>query len=230
VAGVFITATGTDAGKTYVAAHVIRYLRRRGRAVSAIKPVITGYTAETASSSDCATLLDALGQPVSQAALDAVSPWRYRAPLAPVSAAALENKSVDFEALAAFTVGAVRNSPAAFTVVEGLGGVMVPFDAEHTVLDLLSVCALPAVVVTGTYLGALSHTLTALEVLAARGVTVDCVVVNASDGSTVTPEQTAEALMPFVTKRGARLVRLRRDPTASEIEAMCAAILHEPHR
>jgi dethiobiotin synthetase len=226
VPGVFITATGTDAGKTYVAAHVIRYLRRHGHTVRALKPVITGYTTGTAASSDCATLLDALGRPVCRETLDGISPWRYRAALAPVTAAALENRNIDFEAIAAFTVGALRSSPAAFTVIEGLGGVMVPFDGEHTVLDLLSRCAVPAVVVTGTYLGALSHTLTALDVLAARGVAIASVIVNASAAATVTLEQTAAALAPFVSKFGTRLVRLRRDPTAAEIETMCAAILH----
>jgi dethiobiotin synthetase len=223
--GVFVTGSGTDVGKTYVAAGFIRHLRRLGRTVRAFKPVITGYRIEMLAQSDCAALLAALGEPLSPQNVEAISPWRYRAALGPSSAAALEGKRVDFEAIAAFTIKALRAAPADFTIVEGLGGVMVPFDDEHTVLDLIALAAVPAIVVGGTYLGALSHTLSALEVVVARGIPIPAIVVNESSTSTVTLEQTASALTPFAKRLGSRLIPLRRNPNPDELETVCEAVL-----
>jgi dethiobiotin synthetase len=223
--GVFITGSGTDVGKTFVAAALIRHLRCIGRTVRAFKPVITGYRIETLAQSDCAALLDALGEPLWPQNVEAISPWRYRAAVGPSSAAALEGKRVDFEALAAFTLKAFQTAMADFTIAEGLGGVMVPFDAENTVLDLIALAAVPVIVVSGTYLGSLSHTLCALEVVAARGIPIAAIVVNESSTSTVTLEQTASALTPFAARRGTRLVPLRRDPNPGELETACQAVL-----
>jgi dethiobiotin synthetase len=222
---VFITGTGTDVGKTYVAVQLIRHLRRQRQTVHAFKPVVTGYTPDTMAASDCAALLAALDEPITDEAVNAISPWRYRAALGPGTAAMLEGRNVHFSAIAAFTLEVLQASVADFTIVEGLGGVMVPFDDEHTLLDLLAVAAVPAVVVAGTYLGSLSHTLTALDALAARGISIASLVVNESSGSAVTLEQTACALKPFVRKLGSTLVKLRREPAPSDIATMCEAVI-----
>lgn len=227
--GVFVTGTGTDIGKTYIAVGLIRSLRARERAVRAFKPIVTGYTAAAAHTSDCGALLEALGEQISPQAIAAVSPWRYAAPLAPGTAAALEGRRLDFTAVAGFAAGLRHASPGTFTVVEGLGGVMVPLDDEHTLLDLISVAALPALLVAGTYLGALSHTLTAVEALVSRGIPLAAVVINESGGSTVTLDQTAQALEPFVTKRGSQIVRMRRNADAASFAAIAAALLSALH-
>jgi len=221
----FVTATGTGIGKTYVAAHLIRYLRRLGRPVRAFKPVVTGCTTQTLAASDSALLLAALDEPLSAERLDAISPWRYRAALGPIAAAALEGRSIDFNAIAAFIGDAFRAAPAEWTVVEGLGGIMVPFDEEHTLLDLLMQASVPAVVVCGTYLGALSHALTALDVLRARSITIATVVLNESGAGSVSLDDTAAALAPFVQRAESRLISLRRDPSPDELDAMCEAVL-----
>jgi dethiobiotin synthetase len=225
VPGLFVTATGTGIGKTYVAARLVEHLRRRGNEVRAFKPVVTGYAEHTIDESDSAVLLAALGEPASPDRIGIVSPWRYRAPLGPIAAAAAEGRRIDFGAIASFVVEVFRASGTAFTVVEGLGGVMVPFDEEHTLLDLLTRAAVPAIVVTGTYLGSLSHTLSALEVLRARSVQVAGVVVNESFASAITVDATAAALAPFVKRSGSRVVGLRHDPTPGELAAMCEAVL-----
>ena len=55
-------------------------------------------------------------------------------------------------------------------IIEGAGGVMTPIDNAHTNLDLIVLLGHPVILVTGTYLGAISHTLTALFVLHATGM------------------------------------------------------------
>jgi dethiobiotin synthetase len=79
-------------------------------------------------------------------------------------------------------------------LVEGAGGVMAPLSDDRTMLDWMIDLGLPAILVTGSYLGTLSHTLTALEVLAARRVPVALVVMNETAGSTVPLAENAAAL------------------------------------
>jgi dethiobiotin synthetase len=108
-----------------------------------------------------------------------MSPWRFRAPLSPDMAAAREGRAIEFERLVAFSRAAVAADSAPL-FIEGVGGVMVPLTDRHTVLDWMAAVAIPAIVVTGTYLGTISHTLTALEVLQRRSIAVKLVVVNES--------------------------------------------------
>ena len=162
---VFVTASGTEIGKTFVACALIHQLRRGGRSVSALKPVATGISPETVSDSDSALLLQALGVPAADDAVAAITPWRFPEPLSPDMAAARAHASIPFDELVAFCQ-ADRGTDV--TLIEGIGGVMVPLDRRHTVLDWIAALGAPALLVTGSYLGTLSHTLTAVGMLRAR--------------------------------------------------------------
>lgn len=189
----FITGTGTDIGKTWLACALLRHWRAEGRRVAAFKPVLSGFDPAHAEASDAGALLAALGREAGTAELDAIAPWRFAAPLAPDMAAALEGRIVDFDEMVAFT----RRSAAAdsgSTLIEGVGGVMVPLDDRHTVRDWIAASGLPCVLVTGSYLGSLSHALTALEALARVGAGVTAIAVNETPDSTVALESTLESL------------------------------------
>ncbi|WP_020176492.1 dethiobiotin synthase [Methyloferula stellata] len=194
--GVFITATGTDAGKTFVTAGLIRALRAGGQKVSALKPVASGFDETDPKGSDPAVLLEALGREVSPAELDAISPWRFKAPLSPDMAARKEGRSIDVEKLAAFCQAAIAGNDG-LVLIEGVGGIMVPLDTRFTVLDWMQRLALPIILVGGTYLGAVSHCLSALETLKTRNLLPRMIVINESEGSTVTMDDTLETLSHF---------------------------------
>ncbi|MEJ0028133.1 MAG: dethiobiotin synthase [Rhizomicrobium sp.] len=192
----FVTATGTDIGKTFVTAGLIRHLRRLGKPVAALKPLVSGYDEASAAASDPGVLLGALGEAATPEAVARLAPWRFAAPLSPDMAAAREGRGIDFAAL----VGFCRDAAAARTgtlFIEGVGGIMVPLDGTHTVLDWLAALGLPLIVVAGSYLGTLSHTLTALRVVAAAKLDIAALVVNESADSTVLLEETAAALARF---------------------------------
>lgn len=189
----FMTATGTDIGKTYLACCLIRAWRGQGLKVDAFKPVLSGFDAAKAAESDAGQLLSALGRPVTAESLDAISPWRYAAPLAPDAAAAKEGKRVEYEAVLAASQRFLQAGHDA-ALIEGAGGVMAPLSDDRTMLDWIADLRLPAILVAGSYLGTLSHTLTALEVLAARRVPVALVVMNETPGSTVPLAENAAAL------------------------------------
>ena len=54
---IFVTATGTDVGKTFVTAALIRHFRSAGRTVEAIKPVASGFDPSAIQTSDPGLLL-----------------------------------------------------------------------------------------------------------------------------------------------------------------------------
>ncbi|MCC6889893.1 MAG: dethiobiotin synthase [Hyphomicrobiales bacterium] len=178
MAGVFVTGTGTDVGKTFVTAALVRHLRARGRAVDACKPVISGFDPANAAGSDSGILLAALGRPLVPAEFERISPWRFATPLSPDLAALAEGRKIVFADLVAFSQMAAEKTGT--MLIEGVGGVMVPLDRSRTVLDWMTVLRLPVLVVAGSYLGTISHTLTALHVLAGRNLDIAGVIVSES--------------------------------------------------
>jgi dethiobiotin synthetase len=199
VSALFVTATGTDVGKTYVAVELITALRAARRVVRALKPIASGFDPAAPESSDSGKLLSALGLPVSPAALDEVTPWRFAAPLSPDMAAAREGRVIDWSSLVSFCRRAIDEAGSdGVTFIEGVGGLMVPIDDRHTVLDLIAALGIPSLLVAGSYLGTLSHTLTAAGMLANRGCQIAAIVIDESASQPVEPHETAAALARFV--------------------------------
>ncbi len=192
----FVTATGTDVGKTFVARGMIRQLRARGLAVDALKPVITGYDPQTAHLSDTGRLLAALGRALTPRQINQVSPIRLRESLSPDQAARIEGRPIDFKALNTFCRTAISRHKGAL-LIEGIGGIMVPLDDRHTVLDWMIEIDVPAILVTGSYAGTVSHTLTALDVLERNAIKIAAVVVNESPGSAAPLDDTADTIRRF---------------------------------
>lgn len=196
MSAIFITGTGTDVGKTFVASSLIRLFRRMGRAVDAIKPVVSGFDPQTADVSDPGILLDALGRPVSMEEIERISPWRFREPLSPDLAAAIEGRRIDVGQVIAYCQEAVANRRDVL-LIEGAGGIMVPLDGQRTILDVMMALRLPLVLVTGSYLGSISHTLTALDSLFVREMNVLAVIVSETPDSTVPLKETVAAISRF---------------------------------
>lgn len=195
----FITAIGTDIGKTWLTAGLLAACRARGAPVRALKPVMSGYDPARHEDSDIAKV--GAGR----------TAWVYAAPLSPDLAAAKEGKAIDFDALLSWCRGEIDRNDG-LLLIEGVGGAMVPLTVRHTVRDWIAALGVPTLLVCGSYLGALSHTLTALAALREAGVVPVIIVVNESAGSTVSLEDTLASLAPHVG--GIPLVALRRDDTA----------------
>ncbi len=193
---VFVTSSGTDIGKTFVTAGLVRHLRRAGRAVSAIKPIVSGFDPDATAGSDPGILLEALGRPVTPEEIARISPWRFQAALSPDLAAEREGRAVDFKAVVDFSQRAVAAAGGTL-LIEGTGGVMVPLDSRHTVLDWMTALRLPLILVVGSYLGSMSHTLTALHVVAQRNLSVAAIVVSETPASPVPLDETTATIARF---------------------------------
>lgn len=193
MSALFITATGTDVGKTYIACALIRALRAAGRPVRAFKPVVSGFDPVDADASDPGRLRAALGD--GAPSLEDIAPLRFAAPLSPPLAARLEGVHLELDRLEALCRAQMTGD--GLLLIEGAGGVMSPLTDEATNLDLIARLGVRVILVCGSYLGTISHTLTALEVLKARGVTIAAIVMSESEGAPDLAE-TAASLAAFI--------------------------------
>ncbi|MDH3239939.1 MAG: dethiobiotin synthase [Alphaproteobacteria bacterium] len=194
--GLFITGAGTEVGKTLIACALAHHLRTAKRPVKVLKPIISGFDPDLAETSDTALLLRAAGVKVTKAAIAEASPWRYAEPISPNMAAARTGTPIDMDAVMNHCRAALSDD--ALTLIEGVGGVMAPLTDEATVLDWMAALGLPAVVVGGSYLGAMSHTLTAVSVLIERAVPIRAVVVSESRDQPVPLAETASTIAGFM--------------------------------
>ena len=221
----FVTSTGTDIGKTFVTAGLVRHFKRSHRSVRALKPIVSGFDIAIAAVSDPGVLLDALDEPISVEALKRISPWQFAAALSPDMAAAREGREIAFDDLVEFCRGAMATNDGTL-FIEGVGGIMVPLDRDHTVIDWAKELELPLIVVTGSYLGTISHTLTSLDVIARADLKVAALVVNESGDGAVPIEETIATLRRFTGQMPiATIPRVKAPVAAREAFARLAALL-----
>ncbi len=197
----FVAGAGTDIGKTYVTALLARQHLAAGHAVLALKPVATGVPSMRSAAfarTDTAKLLKAQGLKLTGANVKACSPWRFKKSLSPDMAAAAERRTLTLEMLLDWVRDRIAaESSNSAVLIEGIGGVMSPITYDALNLDLIKMLRCPAILVTGSYLGALNHTLTALEALKTHKVDVRAMILNESAESTVRFEATLDSLRRF---------------------------------
>ena len=131
--------------------------------------------------------------------METISPWHYSVALAPNMAAAREGNPVDLDKLVQFCLDHTTLA-SDILLVEGVGGIMVPLNNQHTVLDWMEALQWPVILVAGSYLGSISHTLTAAQVLKARGLEIHAVVICESYYRAVDLIDTATTLETFLPK------------------------------
>jgi dethiobiotin synthetase len=196
VTAIFITATGPDVGKTLVVGSLIRHLQQIGHTVDVIKPIICGFEPAQAAASELATLIGAVGLPFSAETVEQMSPWRFRAALPPDLAARYEDRRIDVDAVIAYCKDAIETRRGVL-LIDGIGGVMTPLDPDRTILDVMMALRLPLILVTGSDQGALSHTLTALDSLFRRDMSLLATIVSETPGSKVPLDEVVASIARF---------------------------------
>jgi dethiobiotin synthetase len=106
--------------------------------------------------------------------VDALCPHRFRAPVAPGVAARRLGKEPDWDV----TLAAWERLRGGTAVVEGAGGLFVPLDSRHDIIDLIATLRLPVLLVARAGLGTLNHTALSLGALAARRIPVRAVLLS----------------------------------------------------
>jgi dethiobiotin synthetase len=167
--GVFVTGTGTEVGKTVVAAALAHTFAADGASVAVFKPAVTGL--DEGGEPDHALLRRAAG---SQQSDEKISPYRYGQPMSPHLAAELAGEEISPQRLLSAARGA--GDSADVLVCEGVGGLLVPLAPGYLVRDLAVSMALPLAIAAPPGLGTINHTLLTIEAARAAGLAVAAVV------------------------------------------------------
>lgn len=166
--GVFVTGTGTEVGKTVVAAVIAHTAAAAGADVAVFKPAVSGLDA--GDEPDHALLRRAAGSGQSD---DEVAPYRYGPPVSPHLGAELAGERIEPTLL---REAAERAGRADLLVVEGVGGLLVPLTLGYLVRDFARDLGLPVVIAAAPGLGTINHTLLTVEAVRAIGLEVAAVV------------------------------------------------------
>lgn len=169
--GVFVTGTGTEVGKTVVAATIARTLAAEGKRVAVFKPAVTGL--DEGVETDHALLRRASGSGQSD---EEIAPYRYGPPASPHLAAEMAGEEIDPKRLRQAARTAADSAEA--IVCEGVGGLLVPLSPHYLVRDLAADLGYPLIVVAGPGLGTINHTLLTIESARSAGLEVAAVVLN----------------------------------------------------
>jgi dethiobiotin synthetase len=160
----FVTGIGTDVGKTIVASIVTEALQ-----ADYWKPIQAGDTHNSDS--------DKVKKYITNAKT-VVFPNSYclTTPASPHAAAALDNITIDCKAI-------IEPETENHLVIEGAGGIFVPLNNEHTIIDIIKP-DYKVIVVSRHYLGSINHTLLTIEALRSRNITIAGIVFNGDEIST----------------------------------------------
>ena len=182
--GLFVTGTDTGIGKTVVAGAVAAALARRGVKVGVFKPFASGSWDDTRFLKKAAGVSDAL---------DAITPFYFKYPLAPLASLKLERRSIRAHEVLERAVPLFKKYD--FVVVEGVGGAAVPITNLYEASDAAKDLGIPAVIVARLGLGTLNHALLTREHLARKGIECRGAILNARFGS---PRGLAEKTNPGI--------------------------------
>ncbi len=207
----FITSTGTHQGKTLLTTALCWQWRQHGKIVAAIKPVISGF--DDAENSDTAQILQSLDRSITAQNITEISPWRFAAPLSPDEAARQEGRRLELSELVEFCQ---RPRMVDVLLIEGAGGVMSPLTESATNLDLIMALGFPVVLVAASYLGCVSHILTALQVLNIQKVTVAAIVLMQVDAMAQPLAITKASLQPHLPQ-GVALIEVNHLASAAKM-------------
>ena len=165
-ASIFIAGTDTEIGKTHASVALLHALRARGMDACGMKPVASGCepTPDGPRNADALALQAASsGQPQ----YAEINPVALSAPVSPHLAAAEDGQAIDLDLIQRAHRHLLNRHQC--VVVEGIGGWLVPLDAQHTTADMVQLLDLPVILVVGLKLGCLNHALLSARAIEADG-------------------------------------------------------------
>ena len=180
--GAFVTGTGTEVGKTVVAAVLARTAHVAGARVAVFKPAVSGLDEyplrpevwdSAAELPDHAFLRLASG---SRQGDDEIAPYRYAPAVSPHLAAEVAGEPIDPDLLRGSALAATQGSD--LLICEGVGGFLVPLWSDYLVRDLARDLGMPVVIVASPGLGTINHTLLTIEAVREAGLEVAQVILN----------------------------------------------------
>lgn len=163
---IFITATNTDIGKTYVTTHLLKQYASLGYKVGVIKPIETGVEDAPIDGSLLFSLVQSLNPEMGELTLADIVPIRFKLPAAPYCAN--DAKPID---LSLVDDAIDKIEPLCdILIIEGAGGLYVPIDKETMMIDLIERFKARALLVSHCRLGCINDTILSMKALQAKNI------------------------------------------------------------
>ncbi|MCL4130596.1 UNVERIFIED_CONTAM: hypothetical protein GTU68_020298 [Idotea baltica] len=169
----FITGIDTDIGKSVACGALANTLLNLGVDVCTQKWVETGCEQV---SQDLITHQAPIQRNLNPHDESLHSPYRFKFAASPHLAAKLENREIDTNYLQEQTQKLRAKSD--HLLIEGAGGLCVPFNSNELLVDLVQSMNLPIVLVTSGRLGSINHTLLSLELCSHRNIEIRAIIYN----------------------------------------------------
>ncbi len=175
-AGIFVSGTDTEVGKTYVTCLLCKQLREEGRIIRPFKPVESGCEKDRHGRlipADAAALRDVAAPGL---AIEDVCLYRLTAPVSPHMAARMEGVEIDTDRIRQ----AIREGEkdADLVIVEGAGGITVELREGYSFAQLAADLGYPALLVAENRLGILNQVALNVHYLAQQGIPLLGVILN----------------------------------------------------
>ena len=198
--GIFITATGTDIGKTYVTALIVKKLHDAGINAGYYKAALSGaeYTDNRLVPGDAAyvKLVSGIEQ-----SLDTMVSYVYENAVSPHLASQIEGNPVDMERVLADFRSVCGGHE--FVTVEGSGGIVSPirFDNERKIFleDIIKLLGLKALVIADGGLGTINSAVTTCEYMQRRDIEISGIILNNYEPDSVMHSDNKK-MIEYITK------------------------------
>ncbi len=178
--GIFITGTGTDIGKTYITALIIKTLRMHGYDVGYYKVAVSGASSVATSDGGYVNNIAHMGEPE-----DMLLSYLYEHPVSPHLAAKWEGNPVEKDVIMKAWHRVSEAYP--FVTVEGSGGIVCPLrdddKAFYLLEDIVHWFALPSLIVSHAGLGTINHTVLTAHYMKEKNLPVKGIILNHYTGS-----------------------------------------------
>lgn len=163
---IFITATNTDIGKTYVTAHLLKHYAALGFKVGVIKPIETGVVDAPIDGSLLLSLVHSLNPALARFNVNDIVPIQFRLPAAPYCAN--DARPID---LSVVDAAINKIDPLCdILIIEGAGGLYVPIDKGTMIIDLIKRFDAKALLVSHCRLGCINDTILSINALKEREI------------------------------------------------------------
>ncbi|MDY3330909.1 MAG: dethiobiotin synthase [Pelistega sp.] len=194
---IFISGIDTDVGKTIATAWYAKQLMEQGEKVITQKFVQTGCTGYA---DDILKHRELQGIPLYEEDKNGLTcPYVYDFPCSPHLAAKLESRPIDEQVITQATEQLLAHYDT--VLLEGAGGLYVPYDEENTIIDYIAKQGYPLILVTSGKLGSINHTLLSLQACIQKNIPVHSLIYNLyPSGEPTITQDTQQFLQTYLHK------------------------------
>ena len=175
----FVTATDTDIGKTYVCAGLAYALKKSGIDVGIMKPFACGVKQKIGFSSNDLTILT--NAAMVDDAEDIINPFFFPLPASPYTAA--KNLGVKINVEHVMECFRKLDEIHDIVLVEGIGGIMTPILKDYAIIDLIKDLMANTIIVTSSKIGTVNHTVLTCNMCKNMNIPIKGLIINNFDST-----------------------------------------------